>query len=351
MTLRITPPSWPLGGARARGPMVPRLGVVEVDDQPDAAVRDPDADADAVVLRVHQVDVVAAVGRLLALEEPVGRQDRDVGVARRGSRCSRPSGSCGSRRARSRSPGLPPMKWVQSLRRASSFAYGRETFVLMPLLELERRRRCGRPGCLQWPPDVDPATGPGAVHQAEVVALDGAPAAGPPTAPPSRRSPSAGLPPDAAGRASCSVGRLGLRLRDRRQGDASPWRAARPSALGAPVATVRRPSARTAASWSARRRGPCPSRRSYLAGDGLAGGRDLERGLGRGLVHRPREADRDRGVAGDRRVSSAGGSARRPGRSPSGRRSVAAATARPSSSRTPSTIRRYVVPARKGWPG
>ena len=47
------------------------LRVVEVDDEADPSARDPHADADAVVLLVHQVDVVAAVVRLLALEEPV----------------------------------------------------------------------------------------------------------------------------------------------------------------------------------------------------------------------------------------------------------------------------------------
>src|SRR6188768_3140764 len=56
--------------------------VVEVDDEPDPAARHPYADPDAVVLRVHQVHVVAAVVRPLALEEQVRPKNRAVRVAR-----------------------------------------------------------------------------------------------------------------------------------------------------------------------------------------------------------------------------------------------------------------------------
>ena len=61
-------------GAAVSPPMV-RLGVVEVDHQADPSARDPDADPDPVVGRVHQVHVMAAVVRLLALEEEVGGED------------------------------------------------------------------------------------------------------------------------------------------------------------------------------------------------------------------------------------------------------------------------------------
>src|SRR5947209_5578241 len=56
--------------------------VVEVDDEADAAARDPDADAHPVVGAVHQVHVVAAVVGLLALEVEVRAEDRRVRVAR-----------------------------------------------------------------------------------------------------------------------------------------------------------------------------------------------------------------------------------------------------------------------------
>src|SRR5712671_865973 len=55
--------------------------VIEVDDEPDAAARDPHADTDAVVLGVHQVDVMAAAVRLLALEEEMRAEDRGRWVA------------------------------------------------------------------------------------------------------------------------------------------------------------------------------------------------------------------------------------------------------------------------------
>src|SRR3990172_11639859 len=55
-------------------------GVVEVDDEADPAAGDPDPDAHPVVLRVHQVDVVATAVRLLALEEEVRPQHGGVRV-------------------------------------------------------------------------------------------------------------------------------------------------------------------------------------------------------------------------------------------------------------------------------
>src|SRR5258706_14827468 len=62
-TLRITP-----------GAVTPTR-LIEVDDEPDPAARDPHADSDAVVLGVHQVDVMAAAVRLLALEEEMRAED------------------------------------------------------------------------------------------------------------------------------------------------------------------------------------------------------------------------------------------------------------------------------------
>src|SRR5206468_6261998 len=46
----------------------------------DPTARDPDADPDPIVHRVHQVDVMPAVGRLLVLEEEVRAQHRGIRV-------------------------------------------------------------------------------------------------------------------------------------------------------------------------------------------------------------------------------------------------------------------------------
>src|SRR5918993_502402 len=81
MTLRITL-GWSSGPAPAVTPPMVRSGVVEVDHQPDAATRDPDPDADLRVLGAHHVHVVAAVVRLLALEEQVRAKDGRFGAAR-----------------------------------------------------------------------------------------------------------------------------------------------------------------------------------------------------------------------------------------------------------------------------
>src|SRR5437773_8392035 len=93
-TLRITRPSsrrvrdaslarWSRSrlDRRPRGP-VASAGVVEVDDEADPTARHPDPDPYPVVQRVHQVHVVAAAVRLLALEEQVRPEDGAVGVAR-----------------------------------------------------------------------------------------------------------------------------------------------------------------------------------------------------------------------------------------------------------------------------
>ena len=87
---------------------------------------------DAVVLGVHQVHVVAAAVRPLALEEQVRCRAPRCRDCRIGTRCSRPRCSCCSRPGTSRSPGLPPMKWLQSLPDGELLAYGRETFDEIP---------------------------------------------------------------------------------------------------------------------------------------------------------------------------------------------------------------------------
>src|SRR6476659_2531122 len=68
-------------GASRGGPKVP-LRVVEVDDEADAPVRHPYADADPVVHRVHQVHVVPAAVGAFALEEAMATEHRAVGIAR-----------------------------------------------------------------------------------------------------------------------------------------------------------------------------------------------------------------------------------------------------------------------------
>src|SRR6266540_7487182 len=58
-----------------------RSGVIEVDDEPDPAAVDPDADAAAPVGRVHQVRVVTvATAWLLGLEVQVRAEHGRVGV-------------------------------------------------------------------------------------------------------------------------------------------------------------------------------------------------------------------------------------------------------------------------------
>ena len=94
------------------------------------------------------------------------------------------------------------MKWLQSPPPASFLAYGRATLLLMPALSLSGAAS-RPPGLLHLPPEVDPATGPGAVHEAAGSSArprsscrsDGA-TAGPPPEPP------LDPPPDCAARPS-----------------------------------------------------------------------------------------------------------------------------------------------------
>src|SRR5258705_1035462 len=67
-----------------------RSGVVEVDHEADPARVHPDADPDAIVGAVHQVDVVAARVRLLALEEEVRTEHGGIRVARSTAEVLRP---------------------------------------------------------------------------------------------------------------------------------------------------------------------------------------------------------------------------------------------------------------------
>src|SRR5215213_7537033 len=57
-------------------------GVVEVDHEAYPSTRDPHADPRAVVFRVHHVHVMAAVVRLLALEEEVRTEHGGIRIAR-----------------------------------------------------------------------------------------------------------------------------------------------------------------------------------------------------------------------------------------------------------------------------
>ena len=202
--LRITAGSSPaaaLSPARwSRAAMVRRLTaagrppsrVVEVDDEADAAARHPDPDPDPVVGRVHEVHVVAAVAGLLVLEEEVRPEDRGVGAARRAAAdVLGPAVARGSPPRSSRSPGLPSMKWLHRCSIASCFAYGRRDLRRDPAVEPERRDVPAARAAAA-PARGDPAAGPGAVHQPEVVRLDRAPAAAA-----DRRRPTASEPLDA----------------------------------------------------------------------------------------------------------------------------------------------------------
>ena len=111
--------------------MVSRSGGVEVDHQADAAAGHPDADAGLLVPGVHEVPIVTAVVRPLALEVQVGTENGRVRIAETAAEVLAPAIAGVSGPAR-RSPGLPPTKCEQMPRVASSFAYGRETLLLMP---------------------------------------------------------------------------------------------------------------------------------------------------------------------------------------------------------------------------
>src|SRR4051794_5375523 len=78
IAFRITPSTVACAHRPVECPMV-RSGVVEVDHQPDAATGHPDTDPDPVVLGVHQVDVVAAAIRSLALVEEMRCEHRRTG--------------------------------------------------------------------------------------------------------------------------------------------------------------------------------------------------------------------------------------------------------------------------------
>src|SRR5947207_817568 len=76
-------------GDRAGG-AVRSARVVEVDDEPDSTAGDPDPDPDPVVGGIHQVDVVTAAVRLLALEVEMRSEHRGVRVARPAAEVLRP---------------------------------------------------------------------------------------------------------------------------------------------------------------------------------------------------------------------------------------------------------------------
>ena len=189
------------------------------------------------------------------------------------------------------------MKWVHWLLTASFFAYGRETCVEIPESSLERGD-VPAAGAAAAAARRDPAAGPGAVHQPQVVGLDGAPRAA----------------ADGAAAARPAAGAARPRAARRR----GPWR--RPSAWATVVSVTT--IARGERDPLAGRRGrgdarPRPSRRPAARTRGwktrtvfdfgeaeravhrLAVGGDREGGPGRGVVHRLAEPNRQ-GGAGDR---------------------------------------------------
>src|SRR3990172_12295132 len=150
-------------------------GVVEVDDEADPAAGDPDPDAHPVVLRVHQVDVVATAVRLLALEEEVRPQHGGVRVPAPAAQVLCPDVARVARCAKAVAGGA-----------AGEVA---ADVVDGQLLGVGPRDAGRDPGVLPQGGDV-PATGavgaaarghqaarPGAVHEAQLVALDGGPGA------------------------------------------------------------------------------------------------------------------------------------------------------------------------------
>src|SRR5829696_2263917 len=179
-TLRITG-AWSRTGA---GPSPARRsrwggrasGVVEVDDEPDPAPGHPDADAGTVVGRVHEVPVVAAVVRLLGLEEQVRAQD--------GGRC--PAGATADvlRPPVAREAGPPEAVVGAAADEVAALVAGRQELGVGP------GHLAADPGAQAQRGDVasagrgagaargDPAARPGAVHEPQVVPLDGLPVAG-----------------------------------------------------------------------------------------------------------------------------------------------------------------------------
>src|SRR4051794_8585401 len=152
-----------------------RSGVVEVDHQADTASRHPHADPDTVVLRAHQVRVMTAAVRLLALVEQVRRENGGFGATAAAADILGPRVVVVSGAA-------------EAIARAAAdemaaIGADREPLGVRPRdlradtgIELERcdvasaRAAAGtRRG--------DPATGPGAVHESEVVGFDRSPAA------------------------------------------------------------------------------------------------------------------------------------------------------------------------------
>src|SRR6478609_8856934 len=173
-TFWITAPSWAEGRPLVSRTLV-RSGVVEVDDEADAPAGHPHADPDAVVLRVHQVHVVAAIGRLLVLEEEVRAEDRRPGATGAAADVLGP----GVVRVAGRAQTVARIAADE----VAAVVADREPLGIRPrhlradaAVEPERRdvataRAAARPA------RGHPAAGPRAVHEAQVVRLDRRPRA------------------------------------------------------------------------------------------------------------------------------------------------------------------------------
>src|SRR5204862_1024246 len=177
-TLRITPASSPAGclssparWSRSQADRSER--VVEVDDQAHSTARNPHANADPVVGRVHEVHVMAAVVGPLALEIEMRAEDRGIRVAR-------PTAEILG----------PPVAGVARGPKAVARIAADEVAAQVVDRELPRvrprdvRRDAGRElershapaaGAAAGAGRGDPAASPRAVHELQVVGLDGSP--------------------------------------------------------------------------------------------------------------------------------------------------------------------------------
>src|SRR4051812_18464799 len=171
MALRITAPSSAGGSVLTRDPMVPARGlrVVEVDDDSDPALRHPDAHPGAVVLGIHHVDPVAAVARLLVLEVALHGDHPGVRVARGTTDVLGPVPVAVA------GP-LEPVARV-AVQEVVARTTGREELRVrsghLGADPAAQRQRSDIPaaGAVAMAAAVDPAAGPCAVHEPEVVAL------------------------------------------------------------------------------------------------------------------------------------------------------------------------------------
>ena len=138
-------------------------------------MRDPDADADAVVLLVHEVDVVAAVVRLLGLEEAVRTEHGRLGVARPATDVLGPGvvavAGPAEPVARVAADEVAAVRPERELPRVRPRHLAADALVELQRGDGTAARAAAAAG------RGDPAAGAGAVHEAQVVRLDRRPAA------------------------------------------------------------------------------------------------------------------------------------------------------------------------------